>query len=68
MIWKFLYLGFTAFHSLEHGFRTVLIDDACRGVDNDAIEETKRKLIESGGIIVHSSKVKINPREPQSFR
>ncbi|XP_060554363.1 nicotinamidase-like [Ruditapes philippinarum] len=51
-------VGFTAFHSLEHGFRTVLIDDACRGVDNDAIEETKRKLMESGGIIVHSSKVK----------
>ena len=54
-----MYLGFTAFHSLEHGFRTVLIEDACRGVDADAIEQTKKKLTESGGMIVHSSKVKI---------
>lgn len=51
-------VSFTAFDALEHGFRTVLIDDACRGVDTEAIEQTKRKLKDSGGIIVHSSQVK----------
>ncbi|KAL4230997.1 hypothetical protein ACF0H5_011370 [Mactra antiquata] len=51
-------VGFTSFDSLEHGFRTVLIDDACRGVEEDDIDVTKRKFVESGGIIVHSSQVK----------
>ncbi|WAQ99391.1 hypothetical protein MAR_023764 [Mya arenaria] len=46
---------YTALHALEHGFRTVLVDDACKGVDAKGIEETKRKLVDSGGIIVHSS-------------
>ncbi|XP_052794463.1 nicotinamidase-like [Mya arenaria] len=51
-------VGYTALHALEHGFRTVLVDDACKGVDAKGIEETKRKLVDSGGIIVHSSQVK----------
>ena len=51
------YLGYTSFHSLEHGFKTILIDDACRGVDTTAIEKTKRDLTSLGGVVVHSSKV-----------
>ncbi|XP_052278204.1 nicotinamidase-like isoform X2 [Dreissena polymorpha] len=50
-------VGYTAFHSLEHGFRTILVEDACRGVDVKAIEETKQKLLDSGAIIVKSSQV-----------
>lgn len=51
-------VGYTSFHSLEHGFKTILIDDACRGVDATAIEQTKEELTASGGVVVHSSKVK----------
>ena len=51
------FVGYTAFHALEHGFRTVLIDDACRGVDQTNIDDTKQKLVDQGAIIVHSSQV-----------
>ncbi|GIY19741.1 nicotinamidase [Caerostris extrusa] len=51
-------VGYTAFHALEHGYRTILIEDACRGVDLKDIEATKEKLLERHGVIVASDKVK----------
>ena len=50
-------LGSTARHALEHGFRTVLIDDACRGVAQSDIDRTKEELRELGAVIVDSSEV-----------
>ena len=35
----------------------MLIEDACRGVQVDAIADTRRRLIDSGGIIVDSPQV-----------
>ena len=49
--------GATALHSLEHGFRTALIEDACRGVDVEDIKATREKLIKNGGVIVQSNQV-----------
>ncbi|GFQ88567.1 nicotinamidase [Trichonephila clavata] len=51
-------VGYTALHALEHGYRTILVEDACRGVDVKDIEETKRKLVERHGAIVTSDKVR----------
>lgn len=43
--------------SLSAGYRTVLIDDACKGVDMTDIESTKDQLLASHGIIVQSKEV-----------
>ena len=50
-------LGLTAKHALEHGFRTVLIEDACRGVAQSNIDKTKEELRALGAVIVDSSEV-----------
>ena len=42
---------------MEHGFRTVLIDDACRGVAQADIDRTKEELRALGAVIVDSSEV-----------
>ncbi|ELT95024.1 hypothetical protein CAPTEDRAFT_144642 [Capitella teleta] len=50
-------VGSTAVHSIEHGFRTVLIDDASRGVELADINAMKQKLIKTGAVIVDSDRV-----------
>lgn len=50
--------GATAFHAVELGYRTVLVDDACRGITLEDIHATKQKLNENNGIVVHSDQVK----------
>ena len=44
--------------SLASGYRTVLIEDASRGVDLIDIEKTREQIISSHGVIVDSSEVK----------
>lgn len=51
-------VGYTAMHALEHGYRTILIEDACRGVAVKDIEKMKEKLIADHGAVVTTSKVK----------
>lgn len=51
-------VGYTALHALEHGYRTILVEDACRGVDCKDIEKMKDKLIAENGAVVSSEKVK----------
>ena len=51
--------GSTAAHSVEHGFRTILIEDACRGVSLEDIEGTRQRLLRSGASIVDASEVRI---------
>jgi len=50
-------VGSTAEHANEYGFRTTLIDDASRGVDNAGISDMKNKLINKSAVIVDSSRV-----------
>ncbi|CAF1121747.1 unnamed protein product, partial [Didymodactylos carnosus] len=47
----------TAMHSLEHNYRTVLIEDACRGVDAKEIEVKRLELNRHGCIFVDSNVV-----------
>lgn len=48
----------TTKHAIEEGYRTLLVDDACRGVCEDDIEYTKEHITANHGLIVHSSQVK----------
>jgi exosome complex component RRP4 len=50
-------VGSTAFHSTEFGYGTVIIDDACRGLCNLAIDQVKNKLSNNKAIIVNANKV-----------
>jgi hypothetical protein len=50
-------LGATAIDALSSGYRTVLIDDCCRGVDLQDIETTKESILSDHGIIVQSHEV-----------
>ncbi|XP_060518213.1 nicotinamidase-like [Cylas formicarius] len=62
-------VGATAADAIVSGFRTILIDDCCRGVDLLDIEKTKRNLTKNHGIIVSSNQVdalvKGNDRRPE---
>ncbi|CAC5389331.1 unnamed protein product [Mytilus coruscus] len=51
-------VGFTCLDAVEHGFRTVLIEDACRGVDLTDIDEMRKNLKTNGAVISHSCKIK----------
>ena len=48
----------TAFHALELGFRTVLIEDCSRGIDKKNIAETYEKIESWHGLVVQSGEVK----------
>ena len=47
----------TAFHALEVGFRTVLIDDCSRGIDDANIAAAYEKIEAWHGLVIHSSEV-----------
>jgi len=51
-------VGATALHSLEEGFRTIIVDDACRGVSAEDIDTLKENIIKTSGVIVNASQVK----------
>jgi hypothetical protein len=47
----------TAFHALELGFRTVLIEDCSRGIREENISATFARVRAEYGCVVHSSEV-----------
>lgn len=51
-------VGATAVDALSIGYRTILVDDCCRGVDLLDIEKTKNNVIDNHGVIVSSYQVK----------
>lgn len=52
-----LFVGATAVDALSIGYRTILLDDCCRGVDLEDIEKTKKNVISNHGVIVNSNLV-----------
>lgn len=54
---RYLILGATAADAMSIGYRTILIDDCCRGVDLNDIEKTKNNVVKNHGVIVHSNEV-----------
>lgn len=59
----------TAKDAIASGYRTVLLDDCCRGVDLLDIEKTKNHIRENHGLVVDSSQVRDmvegNDRRPE---
>ena len=51
-------LASTAYHAIELGFRTVLIEDCSRGIRDESINSTFEKVKASHGCVVHSSEVR----------
>ena len=47
----------TAFHAMELGFRTMVIEDCSRGIDENSIKAAYEKVRRRWGLIVHSSEV-----------
>ena len=47
----------TAFHALELGFRTSLVEDASRGIDKENISQTFDRIVEESGCVVNSKAV-----------
>ncbi|XP_023021860.1 nicotinamidase [Leptinotarsa decemlineata] len=62
-------VGATAIDAISSGFRTILLDDCCRGVDLLDIEKTKNTVIKNHGVVVNSNRVKNmvegNDRRPE---
>lgn len=52
--------GASAEDSLSIGYRTILIDDCCKGVDIDDITRTKQNIIKKHGVVVQSNEVKFS--------
>ena len=55
-----MFAGATTTHSLEHGFRTTLIEDGCRGVSLEDIAHTRASLLRQGAAVVSSADVSNN--------
>ncbi|KAL1462434.1 hypothetical protein WDU94_014268, partial [Cyamophila willieti] len=51
-------VGASAIDALSIGYRTVLIDDCCRGVDLEDIEKTRKTVLDNHGVCVQSDEVK----------
>ena len=47
----------TAVHALEHGYKTFIVEDACRGVDEKTIKERLRDFKQKKGYIIKSNEV-----------
>ena len=50
-------VGATSTHANEYGYRTILVNDASRGVDCSDIAATKDRLINQSALIVDSDRV-----------
>ncbi|CAH1725196.1 nicotinamidase isoform X1 [Aphis gossypii] len=51
-------VGATVADALSIGYRTILIDDCCRGVDLNDIEKTKNHVVKNHGVIAQSHEIK----------
>ncbi len=48
----------TALHSVENGYKTYIVEDACRGVDENNINLRLDELIDRGCLVTQSSAIK----------
>ena len=53
-----MFTASTAFHALELGFRTILIDDCSRGIDEKNIAAAYEKIHSWHGLVIQSDEVK----------
>ncbi|CAL8117369.1 unnamed protein product [Orchesella dallaii] len=51
-------VGKTALHAIELGYRTIIVDDGCRGITLEDIVNTKQEVEDGWGAVVQSDEVK----------
>ncbi|XP_015185269.1 PREDICTED: nicotinamidase-like [Polistes dominula] len=47
----------TCLDALKLGYKVILIEDCCRGIDNDEIIKAKNAIVKNGGLIIKSEEV-----------
>ena len=47
----------TCLDGLRLGYRLAIIEDCCRGVDQDDIAKTRKEISENGGLLLNSKEV-----------
>lgn len=50
-------VSFTAQDAIENGYRTIMLDDCCRGIDLKGIEDIKQKIVSKNGVVATSREV-----------
>ena len=58
-MYNFNYIAATSADGISLEYRTIYIEDACRGVDTRDIEEQKRKLVQQGAVMIQSKQVRL---------
>jgi nicotinamidase-related amidase len=48
----------TAVHAIEYGYKTFIVEDACRGVDEKAIKQRLDEITQNNGHVIQSNQVK----------
>ncbi|XP_055319051.1 nicotinamidase-like isoform X2 [Sitodiplosis mosellana] len=51
-------VGATVVDAISSGYRTILLDDCCRGVDLKDIESVKETVLSTNGVIINAKQVK----------
>lgn len=49
--------GATVADASTAGYRTILLDDCCRGVDANEIDKTKNNVKKNHGVVINSNQV-----------
>jgi nicotinamidase-related amidase len=57
LIFYYFYTASTAIDGLDLNYRVVFVEDACRGIDLDDIENQKKLLAKSGAVVVKTDRV-----------
>ena len=49
------------FDAQDLGYRVILIEDACKGINPEKVEETILKIKENNGLVINSREVNHKP-------
>ena len=49
------------FDAQDLGYRVILVEDACKGINPEKVEETILKIKENNGLVINSREVKHKP-------
>ena len=47
----------TVFDAQDLGYRVILVEDACKGINPEKVEETIQKIKENNGLVINSKEV-----------
>ena len=47
----------TVFDAQDLGYRVILVEDACKGINPEKVEETMTRIKENNGLVINSKEV-----------